>query len=493
MQFCVVAKISKRSVSLWYQAEEKAYAQLPVKGTAEIPLYFYVNGSDFLFGNAARDRFFLNDPKAFGNFFEIIKDPAAHFSIYENKKPVKQLLYYGLEQCLSYFINTVLYKNDSIESYRPGFPLRFIFSADIEDKEKVLVESLFTDAGYNNVASLDYNSFLFRVLSEKRTIAARQPVLILTGVDGILYLQLYKAVPGELTGFSKLSGHGADPRAKILARMIVEYIQADKSYLFLDVEKEIAVVLPFVTTLLGNMPAVMSGEVTLSDGSSHYYNVRKRRIAEQLLYESNDRAIYMAIGDLLEQSNIPAAAITILLGSEEINTDFFTDRLLKIYPNVKGIDTYDFNEAMRMVFFETSSAGYVSQKKSSHTGSTPAGPPPVPAGPRKVADPPPTPKTFTPPPIPSPVVKNTSKKPSIPANLPGLSRLIGSNGIVTIKISPVGKVRVEQNEYDAKSASMELTVGTTVKVTGTEGKKYLLVEKSGAPPLPFSKRTLFTT
>lgn len=67
-----------------------------------------------------------NNPNAFGNYFEIVKDPSKHFNIYGNKKPVKQLLYYGIEQYLSYFINTVLYKSDSIESYRQQFPLFFV-------------------------------------------------------------------------------------------------------------------------------------------------------------------------------------------------------------------------------------------------------------------------------------------------------------------------------------------------------------------------------
>jgi hypothetical protein len=488
MQFCVLAKISKRSISLWYQAEEKSYAPLLIKGAAEVPLFFYVNGNDFLFGNAARDRFLANDPNAFGNFFEIIKDPAAHFAIYGNKKPVKQLLYYGLEQCLSNFINTVLYKNDSIESYRPGFPLRFLFGPDIEDKEKVLVESLFTEAGYNNVAGLEYNSFLFRILSDKKIIMAKQPVLLLNGVDGTLYLQLYKTVPGAMTGFSKLPGQGADPRVKILARMIVEYIQADKSYLVLDMEKEIAVVLSFAASLLDDIHEMMSGEVSLSDGNLYYYNVRKRKLTEQLMYDSNEHIIYAAINDLLEQNNISVTEVCILLGSEEISTVFFSERLAKVYPNIKALGTYDTNEAMRILFMDIRGGGYVFQKKDSSPDLPLIGRTPVPATPKKTVEPPPLPRVPTPPPVASATLKSAAAMPPLPGSIPGLTGLIAKTGIVVIKISPVGKVRIEQKEYEAKSAAGELAVGTAIKVIGTEAKKYLLVERSGSPPLPFQKK-----
>lgn len=487
MHFCVVAKISKWSISLWYQTEGKAYAPLPVKGITEIPLFFYVNGNDFLFGNAAKDRFLVNDPNAFGNFFEIIKDPAAHFNIYGNTKPVKQLLYYGLEQCFSYFINTVLYKSDSIESYRPGFPLRFLFGPDIEDKEKTLVESLFTEAGYNNVAGLDYNSFLFQALLGKGTITAKQPVLLLTGINGTLYLQLYKVVPGEITAFSRLAGQGADPRVKILAQMIVEYIQADKSYLTLNIEKEVAAVLPLAASLLDDMPSVISGEAMLSDGSLHYFNIRQRKLTEQLLYDSSEHMIYAAINELLEKNNINAKEVCVLLGSEEVNTVFFSERLLKIYPNVRGIDPYNADEAMRLLFMEISTGGYLVRKRDSYPGPLPKAPPSVPGSLKKIIVQPP-PRVVVPPPVPSHAVKSVRSIPPVPGNIPGLNRLIGSTGTVVIKISPIGKVRVEQKEYEAKSIAAELTVGTAIKVTGTEGKKYLLVERNGSPPLPFKKK-----
>jgi hypothetical protein len=222
MNFCVLVKISKYKISLWYQSGTSPYEQLFIKDSNEIPLYFYVNGTDFIFGEGlAVERYNSNDPNAFGNYFDIIKDPSNHFNIAGNKKPVKQLLYHGIEKYLNFFITQVLYKNDSLESYRQNFPLRFWFEQDIEEKEKSLIENLFTEAGYDNIEQINYNQCLFEVLSKNKVINSDSSILILNGTSNTLYMELYKSSKDFSNTFSKLDGLGADPSVKILAEMIL--------------------------------------------------------------------------------------------------------------------------------------------------------------------------------------------------------------------------------------------------------------------------------
>ena len=242
MNFCVLLKVSKRSVTFWYQSERSPFAPLIIKDSNIVPLYFYVNGNDFTFGNAARDRFYLNDPNAYGNYFEIVKDPSKHFTIYGIKKPVKQLFYSGVEQYLSHFINAVLYKGDSIESYRQNFPLRFMFESDLEEREKALIENLFLEAGYFNIDRVDFNKSLFEVLSINGFINEAKSLLLLNGIDNNLYLELYKDLNSELLSSAKLIGQGADPRVKILGELILEYISAQNSFLIMDKDIELSLI-----------------------------------------------------------------------------------------------------------------------------------------------------------------------------------------------------------------------------------------------------------
>lgn len=349
MSYCVLIKVSKRVVSFWYKTEDSPYAPLTIRDANSIPLYFYVHGNDFFFGNLAKERFYKNDPNAFGNYFEIIKDPSKHFNIYGNKKPVKQLFYHGVEQFLSHFINTVLYKSDSIESYR-HFPLRFLFDADIEDKEKVLVEALFTEAGYYNVKREDFTAAFFKVLIQAGVIKRDSSILLLTSIDNKLFLQLYKNGFSEYPARIQLDGHGADARIKILAEMILEYIVNLNPFLSIDNNKELAVLLPFCKTLLDHEIPIITGEAELTDGHKYWFRATTRNLNERLKYYSNDMVIYSAIDDLLKTNSVSTDDVTIVLGSEELNTLYFLDKLLKKYPKVKTVEQVHLKDTMKYVF-----------------------------------------------------------------------------------------------------------------------------------------------
>lgn len=414
MKFCVLAKISKRSVSFWYQSDSNAYAPLSIKGSNEVPLYFYVNGNDFIFGNAARDRFNRHDPNAYGHYFEIIKDPGKHFSIYGNKKPVKQLFYYGIEQYLSHFLNTVLYKTDSIESYRQQFPLRFLFDTDIEDNEKSLIEYLFQEAGYFNLDRVHFNRMLFGELTQKGILTKQKAVLLLSGIDDVLYLKLYKDINAEAIGSFKLEGQGADPRVKILADMIVEYIILQHSYLSIDKDTEIAVLLPFCAGLLENSSPIIKGDAELSDGNTYWFKVSAGNLNERLQYYSNDSMIYTAIDDLLKSSGLTIEEVIILLGTEEISTAYFSNKLLKKYHYVKEVTAVDIRDTMKSIFAEIASSGYTVQSK------LPVTPPVVRARPE-------LPPAKQPPPLPA----KKTVTPLPPVNIPRLP-----------EIKPVNKVKV---------------------------------------------------
>ncbi|MBB5623488.1 hypothetical protein HDE69_004574 [Pedobacter cryoconitis] len=422
MKFCVLAKVSKRSVSFWYQSDGNAYAPLSIKESNEIPLYFYVSGNDFIFGGAARERFNRHDPNAYGNYFEIIKDPSKHFIIYGNKKPVKQLFYYGVEQCLSHFLNTVLYKVDSIESYRQHFPLRFLFDTDIEDKEKSLIENLFQEAGYFNLDRIHFNKILFGVLVQKEILVKEKAILLLSAIDDVLYLKLYKNANAEEIGSFKLEGQGADPRVKILANMIVEYIISQNPYLSIDKDIETAFLLPFCVSLLENPDAIIKGDAELADGNKYWFKVNERNLTDRLQYYSNDNMIYTAIDDLLKSSSLTVQDVVILLGTEAISTSYFSGKLLKRYHYVKEVTSAAIKDTMKSVFEEVSSSNYTVKSKA----------PPVLVRPRMPAA---VPIEATAPKLPPPLPPKKEKNSSQPQiNIPRLPEV---KPVIQVKVNPV--------------------------------------------------------
>ncbi len=359
MNFCVLAKIARHSVSFWYQSDGNPYAPLSIKETNEVPLYFYVNDNDFSFGNAARDRFHRNDPNAYGNYFEIIKDPTLHFSIYGNQKPIKQLFYHGIEQYLSHFLNTVLYKTDSIESYRQNFPLRLLFDKDIDDNEKSLIELLFQEAGYFNVDRIDFNKTLFEVITQQDTSLNGKSMLLLSGINDVLYLQLYQNINTEPIGHAKLEEQGADPRVRILANMIVEYIIAQNSYLSIDIDREIKFLLLYCSKLLENVVPIIKGDAELSDGNRYWFRVNERNLNERLNYYSNDGLIYTAIDDLLKLGDLSSQNVVILLGTEQISSSYFSNKLLRKYHHVREVSSATNMATMKAIFSAIAKSNFI--------------------------------------------------------------------------------------------------------------------------------------
>ncbi|HMK04158.1 MAG TPA: NfeD family protein [Ferruginibacter sp.] len=481
-------------VSFWYQTEGNSYIPLVIKESNEIPLFFYVNGNDFLFGGIARDRFYSNDPNAFGNYFEVVKDPSLHFTISGNKKPVKQLFYYGIEKYLSHFINTVLYKSDSIETYRNLFPLRFLFEPDMEEKEKALVEALFTDAGYTNVQRVEYNESLFEVLQEKRIITNKASIIKLTGIDNNLYVELYKDLSEGLVSHTKIEGQGSDPRVSILADMILEYIVLQNPFLSINKEAEIASILPYASGLLHNISPIIKGEATLSDGKPYYFRVNERNLEERLLFLSADSVIYTALDDLVKTYGLDVKTTTILLASEEINTVYFSNKLLKKYPHVKGIGTADDLETTKLIFSRIAASGYAvhavspghplvipdrNELKDPPAVAKPGLPPVKTREPEK-------PAVKLPPALPPKKNNEIINSPPLPSCV-NLNMLVGRVGIVISKLSLSGKVEINNKIYEAITEKNEIAAGSKVKVIGTSGKKYVQVEKIALPPLPPKK------
>ena len=74
MNYSVLVKISRNEISFWQQNDTSSYEPLTKKEGYAIPLFFYINGSDFIMGNIARDRSNANDPNAYSNYFSLITE-----------------------------------------------------------------------------------------------------------------------------------------------------------------------------------------------------------------------------------------------------------------------------------------------------------------------------------------------------------------------------------------------------------------------------------
>jgi len=441
MNCCIVVKVSRRSVAFWYQADGGHYSPLLIKGVGEVPLYFYVRDNQFEFGVPARDRFYRNDPDAYGDYFTIIGDPSRHFMLHDSPKRVKQLLYYGIEQYLSHFLNTVLYKSESIEAYRAALPLKFVFGPDLGEPERSLVADMFREAGYRTVSVIGYINPLMEQLRLDGTINTNKAALILSGLEDNLYAALH--VPGDDRSIKTLiiPNQGADPRIRILSGMVLSYILDQQPYLDLDHSREVSALLPQCAALLREPPMILTGEADLTTGDKCWFRVNLSKVEDSLQYYTGDLTVTTAIADLLQQSNLTPADITVVLATEQIQTAYFSERLLKQYPHVHKVTPAQHDGAMELIFRKTIPAG--SSLTTNHPTATPktgtpaqsaTGWPEKPPLPIKPKVPPPAPQRSAtapvqpkiPPPVPRPAAAPAPSK--IPPPLPVAIKQVGEPG-----------------------------------------------------------------
>ncbi|TWR26792.1 hypothetical protein FPZ42_07070 [Mucilaginibacter achroorhodeus] len=413
MGYCVVIKVSRQSVAFWYQANGQRYKPLVVKGASEVPLYFHVHNNAFVFGAYARERFYQHDPDAFANYFELIKDQRKHFILHGNQKRMKQLLYYGIEQFLSHFLTTILYKNDGIEAHRPVLPLKFLFGPDLDEPERTLISEMFTEAGYGLVSVISYTDILMVHLRACGAIGHLRPAVLLSAVEDTLYADLY--LPAELSAARsvKVVGQGADPRIRILAEMIIDYITEQNFHLELKREAEVGAVLPFCAQLLKNPSLILQGETELLDGNKYWFRINMKMVEERLQYYSGDISAGEGIAGLLRLSGLSPNDVVVLLGSEQIDTPYFYQRILKDYSRVQRVLPVQQDGAMQLVFKSSSSVTALKKTpaieelkdKPARIAPPPlppkrtAAPPPLPAG-RPLAPAAKTPQSKLPPPLP---------------------------------------------------------------------------------------------
>ncbi len=365
MKSCVLVKVSKQTLSFWYQIEGGEYATLTLKEGNVIPLCFYVNGNEFNVGSFAKERCLVNDPHAYTDYFENAKNPTKYFTLVGDSKPYKQLLYFGIEIYLSHFIKTVLYKNESIEAYRANFCLRFWFDDDLESAERLFVLTLFKEAGYENVSAANIDNQLKKVLSG--SASNERSRFYLSAIANDLYVQLFSSTH-QLLGKFKLPELGSDPRAKILAKLILEDVKEANPHIYINEELEIPHIIGHCTSLLSSLAPLMRNYIELSTGARLDYRIKLNDLEGRLAYNRGvEDKVIPQLESILGQNGISTASVDLFLLGDQINTNYFKEKLTKKFPSVIGVSNALEAKILKSIFIEIASNAYeldISEEKS---------------------------------------------------------------------------------------------------------------------------------
>ncbi|MBP1631178.1 MAG: hypothetical protein H6Q15_2071 [Bacteroidetes bacterium] len=364
MDFCVLIQLSRTSISFWYQLNGAHFEPLCRKEGNVIPLYFYVKDSEFSIGKFAKDCYLNGDRiHAYGDYFKIIADPSRFFTIFSNKKHVKFLLYFGIEQYLSHFLNSVLYKNDSIEEYRSQLPVRFMFSSDIAQKEMLMIEEIFEESGYNNIETVSYCKYLLSALINHSTIEQSKHVILLTGLEDNLYIELFNDDYNNPIDKEIVEGQGADPRVRIMTKMLYDNA-VSITHSILDEKEEKSHLISYAKEFLNQETSIPRGDITLSDGTICYVQIKKRELNNNLAYYTGDENVFRSIDKLLKNNSISENNVQFVLNGEAVNTAYYIERLKKKFSNVTGSPLKIENELLKLAFKNISESSSPSTRSS---------------------------------------------------------------------------------------------------------------------------------
>jgi hypothetical protein len=361
MRYCVLLKISKQVLTFWYQLEGGTATPLSINGSNAIPFYFYVDGNDFKIGDFARERYLINDKNAYFNYFELIKDPSKHFVLHGDSKPIKQLLYYGVENILSHFIKTILFKNESIEGFRTNICLQFWFDDDIENQERVLVQNLFKEAGYENAEEINADLFLNKELNLE--IKSSKSRICLSAISNDLFVKLFKSPSFNLASQLKLEHLGSDPRAKIIAKLILEDIKEANPHIYIEEEKDIAHIINHCAELLSSLTLIMEGRIELSNGIKADYRIKNADLESRMIYNKGvEDKVIPELERIIAANGLNISLIDVILIGDELNTNYFKDRLNKKFSNVYGIGSLLQDKILNLIFANIAASGYQIKK-----------------------------------------------------------------------------------------------------------------------------------
>lgn len=330
MEYCVLVKISKKTIEFFYQIDGGNVEFLALSDREqEIPLAFYLNGDEFIMGEYAMERVKMNDSNAFFPYFDLIREPGKFFTFSGVQRPIKQLLYLGVERYLSEFLrNKLILQDSSIDSNRASIPLRLCFNRDVTVPEKQIVLDIFRESGYGNVNIVETDMTIFDTLSSNNKCK-----LFLTGLNGDLYMNFFKSKTDKCESSKMLEGIGSDPRYRICADLLFNEITESNPYFFIDKESNFESFLKEAGKIFESTLPIVMGSIRLLSGESCDYSINKAILDDRLKQMSASLTLLSETDYFLRTLSVEPNDVDIILDGG-VNTDFFVEKLHEKYPCV---------------------------------------------------------------------------------------------------------------------------------------------------------------
>lgn len=428
MDYCILFKLSKKNLQVSHQVKDKPFSVWKDGDSETIPLAFIVSDSDFRIGHYAYKEAVNGTPNAYKDFFSIIKEQNKFFHYLGEARPIKKLIYYGLEKIIEQISNDIFF-TPSID--RPNFPILFWFADDILPNESKLIIDIFKESGYLNIKEVDFNSSLINQLISSLNIDKNYNKLILTGLDSDLYIGLIKPTSTNVDAKDKIEKLGSDPRVQIVAETIYDCILGRNPYLIINKSTEVTKLFTESKRVIAENSPLYLGRVLLSNLQSYDYEIQLSFVDARLRNTSFEQSLFSKLESCLERNGLQknGSNIAFFLNGDDFNTPYFVNLFKQKYSIVHSVSDVHHKSTLNSIFRELENNNYQNKQEVTapptlppltprnvpvspppqRTTSAPPPLPPVPAKPtvapqppqRTISTPPPLPPRPAPPPLPT--------------------------------------------------------------------------------------------
>lgn len=336
MNYGMIIQLSGRKISFLYNKADKN-GLFPFDGNRPVlPLAILKENDELVIGDAALRARQTGSRDAYVDILKDIKRQGT-FSLKGQEHSYGDLLLLAVEKHLSDFMaQAYLLQGTTYEAVKSELPLGFIFNDCISAADKDMVKNLFVSHGYQNIADIDVNTYLFQQFG-------RPNVLVISGDGQDLSLKLYDRESKEIKAQQILPGAGVDPRVQAVAELFYNNLSTagigkDKALPVLETEAAI---------VLEKNPSEYEGRVNI-DGLSCEFFVTRREI-EAAVTAIVGSAENLGIAEFVRSQDVDLSDCTLFIQRSLADNSYFCKTLKNSFPDANLVDEQREKEVMKSI------------------------------------------------------------------------------------------------------------------------------------------------
>lgn len=350
----IVISISHHRVTFAYWQRDGENKLVPIPGwNWPAPLAFYCSPSGIKLGEEAARAVASGMQGAYDRYFEHLPENI-RYTIVGHEREFKNLLLDAAETVFTtFFRDTLLNGQGSLNDNRAKMPLIIACESDIAPNEKAFLYTLFVNSGYHRVKVVKYDDYIGRYISDTLSRDHQCPKVLVAWSEGQdLTYTFYNLTQSNDNNRHQMTyqGLGVDPRLDYVSNLIWDQIKHHNQWLVFDDDKE--VITRAASSFLNSSNPLINSSLLLSDGNTYYYSLNRQEVS--VFSVGGENSITHRLNQFLKNINENnRSEIILLLRGVAAGNEYFENNLSGGFKGVIVSDKNLRENVMRLLLNES--------------------------------------------------------------------------------------------------------------------------------------------